>query len=617
MSEGKNSGFISDKYTRFENVGNALHTFGIDDFGGGVRLCKSAGKDCSVLMINMISDEGRLCSLPEPESVTVSDTVAESLSALSQAQIKKHCRGDASDMLVIGSSAVMRFASGNTVVYKDIFSAASQAVFFYGGYFFAADGSKVYKFSASEGTYSALTPKIPLMFSGVSADGNTYTRESEQINLLCDSVAVKYSAEAKETFVSPSSMNASAQGVMVKDPSGRFLSDSEFTAVSYGTKIRVTLTTAGTSGGYTVYFRLAEGGGLVSASSVKKMKNLLFGASSYTVGEASGDFPVLICTCGDASDKRKAGFFKMDADTLYMPYSECSAMNIPYKTAAILPYSGGYALLCDQAVYKMQISADGKAENSSVSLIKSDFGCDMPGSAVAFNDKIVFANSKRGIFYFDKYGFSERDMNKKISADIEGGEYGFFACSEEDRQNAKADFCGGYYAISIGTKTYLWNFFAHAPTNGADSEKNERDHVWYMRNDMNVREFLSSSGNEIYYIPQGSAVPVCAKMNYSSESTSGNLYGSITSDFSMSGKEKIVTGIRIFARSGGVFTVSLGYDGVASPDVYTAGAASSDGMLREYRIRPFRRRFNFFRIEISSENPIMIDRILIDFIPVK
>ena len=617
MSDGKNSGFISEKYARFENAGNAVRTYGIDDFGGGMRLCKSAGEDSSVTMINMISDAGRLCSLPEPAAVTLSDTVTENLTSLSSAQIKKHCRGDGSDFLVIGLSAVIRLASGDTVAYKNIFTGDSQAVFFCGGYFFVADSGKVYKFSASEGTYAALTPKIPLMFSGVSSDGATYTRESEQLNLLCDSVAVKYSTDVKESFSSPSIMNASARNLAIKDPTGRFLSESEYTVTTYGTKIRVVLKTAGTVGGYTIYFRLAEGALPVSATQMKKMKNLLYGASSLTVGNTTGDFPMLICACGCPTDARKVGFFKMNAEELCMPYGECSSMDIPYKTAVILPYGGGYALLCDSAVYKFNISSNGKAENSSVLLMKSDFGCDMPGSAVAFNDKIVFANSKRGVFYFDKYGFSERDVNKKLSANIEGGEYGFFACSEEERINAKADFCGGYYVLFVGGKTYIWNFFAHAPTSGADSEKNERDHVWYMRNDMSVREFLSSSGNEIYYIPTGSAIPMCAGMNYSATSASSNLYSSITSDFSLPGKEKIVTGIRIFARSGGAFTVSLGYDGVASPDVYTAGGAYADGALREYRIRPFRRRFNYFRIAISSENPIMIDKILIDFIPVK
>ena len=108
-----------------------------------------------------------------------------------------------------------------------------------------------------------------------------------------------------------------------------------------------------------------------------------------------------------------------------------------------------------------------------------------------------------------------------------------------------------------------------------------------------------------------------ASMRHDCASASSNLYSSITTDLSASGKEKVVTGIRIYARSAGSFTLSLRYDGISSPDVYTAENTGGYGTIKNYLIRPFRRRFNYFSIEISSENPIVIDRVMIDYIAVK
>ena len=110
---------------------------------------------------------------------------------------------------------------------------------------------------------------------------------------------------------------------------------------------------------------------------------------------------------------------------------------------------------------------------------------------------------------------------------------------------------------------------------------------------------------------------MCASMKHSSVNASSHLYSSITSDLAAPGKEKIVTGIRIYARSGGDFKISLRYDGVSSPDVYTAENSGDYGTIKEYHIRPFRRRFNYFCFELSSESPLALDKVMIDYICIK
>ncbi len=614
----KNGKFISEKYAVFENAENAVHTFTLGDFDGGVRFCRNAGSDASVLTLNMIGDSGRLCSLAEPYAATLDTATAQVFTALGSTVVRKHCRGDGADLLLFGKSIVIRLASGVFKAYRDKLSGTANAVFFREGIFYVTDGNILYKVSAYDGGITEASPKIPVLYNDVDADGTALGSPDEAINIFTDEVAFRYKTTAKTYFNTPWNVAVDGSSIRVKNPSGAFLSTSDYTVTTSNTGYRVTLNTAATTGGYTLYCRLVAGSKSFSLYTLNAARAVFCNMNPYLIENISEtSYDTVLCGYGVPSEPRTIYFYKLNTSALYLPCDGMTSKNLPYKISGILPYYGGYLALTEYAVYRLDISAGGTAGESKATLLKSDFGCDMPGSAVAFDDKIIFGNSKRGIFCFDRYGIGERDTNRKISENIEWGDYGFFSCTETERKTAKADFCGGLYVLAVGAKTYIWNYFAHAPSATSDSEKNEKAHIWYLRTDMSAREILCSAGDAINYIPAVGSIPMIASMRHDSESASSNLYSSITTDLSASGKEKVVTGIRIYARSAGSFTLSLRYDGVSSPDVYTAENTGGYGTIKNYLIRPFRRRFNYFSIEISSENPIVIDRVMIDYIAVK
>lgn len=610
----KNENFISKKYVGIEKAENAVRTFTIGDFDGGVRFCRNEGSSASVLTMNMIGDGGRLCSLAKPTVASLDTAAAQAFATFGGTAVRKHCRGDGADLLIFGKSIVIRLASGAFRTYTDKLSSTSNALFFSDGIFYLTDGNILYKISAYDGGISEATVKIPLLYDDVDADGTVLGQVNEAINIFTDEVAFRYKTTAKEYFSTPWNVSVDSGSIKVMSPSGAFLSPSEYTVTASNSGYRVTLNTAASTGGYTLYCRLKEGGKSISRYTLNAERAIFCNMNKYITESISGNHDSVICGYGVPSSARALFFYRMDKKALYIPCGSMTRRELAYKISGVLPYCGNYIALTEYAVYKLILKADGE---SDVTLLKSDFGCDMPGSAVAFDDKIIFGNSKRGIFCFDRYGIGERDVNRKISENIEWGEHGFFSCTEGERKNAKADFCGGLYVMAVGAKTYIWNYFAHAPSASGDSEKHEREHVWYLRTDMGAREILHSSGAEIQYIPIVGYAPMTASMRYDSVSASSNLYSSITTDLSASGKEKVITGIRVYARSAGSFKISLRYDGILSPDVYTAESAGGSDMMKSYLIRPFRRRFNYFSVEVSSEEPIVIDRIMIDHIIVK
>ena len=221
----KNGKFISEKYAVFENSENAVRTFTLGDFDGGVRFCRNAGSDASVLTLNMIGDSGRLCSLAEPCAATLDTATAQVFTALGNTPVRKHCRGDGADLLLFSKSIVIRLASGTFKTYKDKLSGTANAVFLRDGIFDLTDGNILYKISAYDGGITEASPKIPVLYDDVDADGTALGSPDEAINIFTDEVAFRYKTTAKTYFNTPWNVAVDGSSIRVKNPSGAYFRD--------------------------------------------------------------------------------------------------------------------------------------------------------------------------------------------------------------------------------------------------------------------------------------------------------------------------------------------------------------------------------------------------------
>jgi hypothetical protein len=136
----------------------------------------------------------------------------------------------------------------------------------------------------------------------------------------------------------------------------------------------------------------------------------------------------------------------------------------------------------------------------------------MPGSAVCADDKIIYANSRAGVFYINRFGFSEKDMSRHVSANIEEGENGFFACDSDDLREAQALICGGKYLLRIGEVFYIWDFAHAVPSSSTEKESEERKLKWFVYSAEGCEKLLGADAERLYFLAEDGNLGVEARL---------------------------------------------------------------------------------------------------------
>ncbi|MGN1096097.1 MAG: hypothetical protein ACI4QR_06880, partial [Eubacteriales bacterium] len=152
-------------------------------------------------------------------------------------------------------------------------------------------------------------------------------------------------------------------------------------------------------------------------------------------------------------------------DNLYIPPSDMLLWENSEDITAVVRYSDEYLIFSKNYIKRMTIIENTEDVRFSALFknFKYDSGCDMPKSAVCADDKIIYANSKGGVFYIDRFGFSEKDMSRCVSGNILTGTNGFLSHTEEELKNAEATVCDGKYFLHIGDIFYVWDFLYAVP----------------------------------------------------------------------------------------------------------------------------------------------------------
>lgn len=272
----------------------------------------------------------------------------------------------------------------------------------------------------------------------------------------------------------------------------------------------------------------------------------------------------------------------------------------------IVPFDGGYLVFFEDTVKKLTVKEDSEGISFRMDSFWNDFGSDMKGSIVCFDDKIVFASAKEGIFCIDRFGISEKVGRRKISSNIENGEYGFFSHTAEEYADATGIAAFGKYYLSVGDITYVWDYRAKLPT-GMQTHTDEAAMVWYLTDTMKPENYLVFLAGGLYYTEKETG-----KLCYLTRK-SGSVSSKIktaTLDFGICGEKNLLAlGIRY--RSTGKISVSVICDGKTLSDRYTI-PVSENFIAKE--IRTYGKRFEKISLLIESEGKTEIDTIFFRFL---
>lgn len=260
-----------------------------------------------------------------------------------------------------------------------------------------------------------------------------------------------------------------------------------------------------------------------------------------------------------------------EADFCSLSESRLIGFQMSEQITGVVEYGEGLLVFTEGAVRRCRLLLQNGVLTPEMTIVKGDFGSDMPRSICRAGDKIVFASSRGGIFYLRRYGGEDREVCYHISRPIEAGEDGFFSHTATAYRNACAVCACGKYYLTVGDMTYVWDMGAKAPSAVASGGE-EVDAVFTLMNVAVPCDYLATLYREVYFEEKGSGrlcrfSPECAE-----NAAVSVLLETAESDLGEP-RQKVLLSLTAEYTASEEVSLSLVYDGEDSPMVFTLPAA--------------------------------------------
>lgn len=443
-----------------------------------------------------------------------------------------------------------------------------------GGKVIFTEGSAL--FSARNNTVIAEEPYIPCVVSDCTDDGRTYT-VGEKMNILTAKVNIEYDVSYDNTRVTPQLIKlASVDGIYF--PNGTKMATSNYSVTIDGIGQATITLVEETSQRLTVR-------GTVRQSEISAYSDA---ASAFT-----GNAPM----CEVYSTEGGKTVLTFDRKTLYLfdlvgsTYIPCqyTTVDTDEEITAVLPYDDGWFVFTQNTIKRLEIT-DGAM---TLKPFKRDFGCDMPQSAVSERDKVIFADKDMGIYYIDRYNVNDKDVSRRISANIDGM---LREIDPDEMENAAAIVACGKYYLFCKDKIFVWDQMKKTPSAAQNTEADEKKLVWYKICGIGDVKPIGALGEKVFFCGEdGTGYFVCR------EADGDSLEGEFSSGRLDAGKVGVKTAesISIHAKTVGKSTMEVIADGKITPYKFTF---CGEGEEKTYTVRLPAKKFNSIGFKINGKN---------------
>ena len=316
----------------------------------------------------------------------------------------------------------------------------------------------------------------------------------------------------------------------------------------------------------------------------------------------------LICFGGE--NEKDIGVFRIN-EKMYIKPCDALIVENNEKVTSVIKYTDEYLVFSPHYIRKLTLSENGGEENRfsySFENFKYDVGCDSPKSVALADDRIIYLNSAMGIFCIDRFGFSQRDMSRKVSLNIEPGECGLFSHPDTELQNAEAVFCDNKYFLRVGDDFYVWDFLYSAPKLSGGTEESEREMKWFLFSDMECKNIFGKSGKTFFFEDKSGGIS-CYNSGVSLLSEVETVYKSREYSFS-DFDGALVVKLSVFADINDKCTVKFFFDGEPSPCEY--GIFKNGSAV--YALKPEKKRCGKFSFSVSSNSAFRLCGYKIEYI---
>ncbi len=595
MTFTRNEHGVSSRLERFRRYDEKPSEVVLRDFSGGVSTAQVSGHMFSSL-INMESVGRAVSSLSYSQEERISGGFVSGA-------VTDHCYGEGIWLFRKGKSLYKRENEVITLVgTANMLATTSGAIYYIDGAFYLVDGVDIWRIERDM-SYEKLSQSVPICFTDVSVTGKTMT-PAAPLNPFSVYMDVVMASSNTYSITYPTSFAFDKNDVVpYADGSDTPLASSKYK--NNGTGMTFSGTTAANK---RIRFKLVASTdpAKISLNTAAELRGLIASPNAFLPYTAPNGVNYFL-----SWDQCDIIFIERDGE-LFSHVSEEIILRIPMddEITAVIPHVDGYFLFTESSVKKLWFTMDELgAIHAQTSMFKQDFGSDMPNSVCGFDDKIIFANSRGGIFYINKFGITEKDANRKISLNIEEGAQGFFSHTAAEYTAARAVCAFGKYYLTVGEITYIWDYTERLPS-VSQSRKDEEGMVWAMSDMFAGAVFLQQVTGRLYFW-DGKTGTLRYLTGQRAEGTGATSSFILTASDLGTMKEKTLLHIGLRYRSAASLMVKLVYDGEKVPISYTLPAREEIGMAS---IRGYHKKFQKLSIEISAQGSFTLDAICFKFI---
>ncbi len=575
---------ISQQYLSYDEP---ILTKIYDDFSGGMFTDADAGRtDAPALLLNMESRGKRLVSSCAPQTVSFENGFDDGAVTASRY-----------------ADGIWVFRKGHTLYARKngVFSIVGTLTEEYGeiyddGFlFYIVDGENILTLTR-ELSLSVLTQEVPVCFTALSRSGAYFT-EIAPMNPFCRYIDVWLSDETGNEQIFPASWAVDPTYARAWHADGTevypgYLMLREDRVIFDGDNAR----------GCRLRLRLLDDDdkNIYSFSSSKAYRELLARPQSahFLILEDSAVLLLAKDTAVHSVLLEKG--FSVHART------QITTLDCLRQITGLVPFEDGFLIFFEDAVKTLSVTKRADGISLSVLPFKYDFGSDMPQSIVCLDDTIVFASSRGGVCCIDRFGIAEKIGCRSVSANIQGGDYGFFSHTAEEYRHAAAFSAFGKYYLTIGALTYVWDHQAKLPS-ASQTRKQEETMVWSVSDTIRAEKYLVCPDGKLYYTERDSHA-LCFLDNEHRADTASVITTARLDLGAVGDKLLLECGLRY--RAADAVRISLVCDGLPYIDEYTL-PASAHFTLKTFRIPA--KRLETVSLTISSRGEFSMDALLFRF----
>ena len=155
------------------------------------------------------------------------------------------------------------------------------------------------------------------------------------------------------------------------------------------------------------------------------------------------------------------------------------------NVTAVKKMYGNLLIFTEKSVFKMSHNITSSSVYYSIKEISNEIGCDCPGSVQLIDNRVVFANSSKGVFIVDSTDDTGEHNIKPISGNINNGKgMGLLECDADSIKSCHSIDFDRKYMLIVGKKAYIWDYNTSPFYDSGNYSKAQERLCWYMYEDV-------------------------------------------------------------------------------------------------------------------------------------